>query len=52
MKDRVTEYAKDIVSGKIKMGRLHTLACKRHIDNLEKQKTKEFPYYWDVEQSV
>lgn len=51
MKDRVTEYAKDIVSGKIKMGRLHTLACKRHLDNLEKQKTKEFPYYWDVEQS-
>ena len=47
--DRATEYAKKVVNGEIKMGLLHTLACKRHLNDLEKQNTEEFPYYWDVD---
>lgn len=43
---RVTGYAMDVVSGKIKMGRLHTLACKRHLRDLERQNTPEFPYIY------
>lgn len=52
MTDRVTEYARAVVSGKIPYcGRLHILACKRHLDDLENQNTDKFPYYWSVEAS-
>ena len=47
--DKVTKYATDVVNGKVKCGSLHRLACKRHLDDLEKQNTKAFPYYWDVD---
>ena len=54
--DRVTEYAKLVVSGifdhsKIPFGRYHYLACKRHLNDLERQNTDDFPYYWDIDSS-
>ena len=45
--DRVTEYAHKVVSGNVVAGELHILACKRHLNDLEKQRTDEFPYYYD-----
>lgn len=48
MIDRVTEYANRVVSGEVVCGDLHWLACKRHVDDLKRQDTDEFPYYWDV----
>lgn len=51
IKDRVTQHARDVVNGKKKSGTLHRLACQRHLDDLAKQKTKDFDYYWDVEAS-
>lgn len=45
--DRVTRYAREVVNGEIVSGKLHFLACKRHLDNLKIQKTEGFPYYWD-----
>ena len=45
--DRVTEYATRVVSGKVIAGELHILACKRHLEDLKKQRTDEFPYYYD-----
>ena len=52
--DRVTEYARAVVatgtypdSGQ-RCGQLHILACKRHLDDLKRQNTNDFPYYWDV----
>lgn len=51
MIDRATEYAKKVVSGEVKMGQLHILACKRHLENFKRQNTKDFPYYWDVDKS-
>lgn len=57
MMDRVTEYARQVVltgrypdTGQL-CGELHILACKRHLNDLEKQRTAAFPYYWDVEAS-
>lgn len=47
MSDRVTEYAERVVSGEVVSGELHRLACKRHLDDLERQNTADFPYYWD-----
>lgn len=36
-----------VTSGKVTAGKLHKLACMRHINDLRKQRTAEFPYYWD-----
>ena len=33
------------------MGELHILACKRHLEDLKRQGTKEFPYIWVPENS-
>lgn len=50
MTNRVTEYARAVVDGKVPFcGRLHILACKRHLRDLERQRTAGFPYYWDVD---
>ena len=50
MRDRVTEYAQAVVDGKVPFcGRFHILACKRHLNDLKKQRTEKFPYYWSVE---
>lgn len=45
--DRVTEYAYKVVAGEVVAGELHVLACKRHLDDLKKQRTEAFPYYYD-----
>lgn len=45
--DRVTEYASRVVAGKVTAGNLHVLACKRHLNDLKKQRTEAFPYYYD-----
>lgn len=45
--DRVTEYASKVVSGEVIAGELHVLACKRHLNDLTRQRTEDFPYYYD-----
>ena len=50
--DRVTEYAKKVVSGDIIAGILVILACERHLRDLEKsKKNREFEYKFDVKRS-
>lgn len=46
--DRVTEYAKLVVSGVKLAGRKEYLACKRHLADLEK---KNFEYVFDVKEA-
>ena len=46
--DRVTEYAKLVVSGKVLKGQAEIDCCKRHLKDLER---KDFEYIWDVELS-
>lgn len=51
--DRVTAYARQVVNtGKYPdidglCGELHRLACERHLRDLERERTEDFPYYWD-----
>lgn len=45
--DRVTQYASRVVSGEVVSGELHRLACQRHLDDLKRQRTEAFPYYYD-----
>ena len=51
MTDRVTAYARRIVAGEETAGELHKLACKRHLNDLKRQRTEAFPYYWDNEEA-
>jgi phage terminase large subunit-like protein len=55
MTDRVTLYAQQVVltgrypdTGQL-CGAFHILACKRHLRDLERERTEDFPYYWDEE---
>ena len=45
--DRATEYARRVAAGKVTAGKLHILACKRHLNDLKRQNTKDFPYYYN-----
>lgn len=51
--DRVSDYAARVVADPKteNAGNLHVLACKRHLKDLERQGTKEFPYVWDQKAS-
>lgn len=51
MIDRVTEHARAVVAGDPGYGHLHRLACQRHLDDIARQRTRDFPYYWDAEAS-
>lgn len=50
MIDRATEYAKRCVAEKT-MGELHIQACWRHLRDLKRQGTEDFPYIWDAAES-
>lgn len=47
MADRATEYAREVVAGKVVCGKLHKLACQRHLNDLKRQRTADFPFYYD-----
>lgn len=49
MTDRVTAYARRVAAGEVVCGELHRLACLRHLNDLKRQRTEAFPYYWDAE---
>ena len=51
MPDRTTQYAIDVVAGKITAGKRVKEACKRHLDDLEKSKAAPYKYYFDVEEA-
>jgi hypothetical protein len=46
--DPVTQYARDVVDGAIVAGRAVRLTCRRHLTDLTRQRTREFPYYFDT----
>jgi phage terminase large subunit-like protein len=45
--EKALGYARDVVAGKVLACKWVRLACKRHIDDLEKQKTKDFDFRFD-----
>ena len=50
--DRVTEYAHRVASGKVVAGELHILACKRHLNDLKRQRSEDFPFYYDPDKAL
>jgi phage terminase large subunit-like protein len=49
--DRCTQYALDVLDGKIEAGELVKLACSRHMNDLKKSEVATYVYYFDVEAS-
>lgn len=49
--NRVTQYALDVLEGRVIAGNLVKLACQRHINDLERQGTEEFPFIFDEEKA-
>lgn len=49
--DRCTQYALDVIAGEEIAGELVKLACKRHLDDLEKSKAAPYRYYFDIAKS-
>ncbi|ADU30989.1 terminase large subunit [Evansella cellulosilytica] len=47
-----TQYADDVVKGRIVAGKYVRLSCKRHLNDLERQGTKDFPYVFDEEKAT
>ena len=47
--DRTTQYAKDVVAGRVIAGTPVKQACQRHLDDLKRSKTKDYNYRFDVE---
>jgi phage terminase large subunit-like protein len=49
MRDRATAHAEAVVSGTIDrpVGKTEILCCQRHLRDLERQGTPDFPYIWD-----
>lgn len=45
--DIATQYASEVVAGKIIACKWHRLACKRHLVDLERIGTDGFPYVWN-----
>lgn len=51
MIDQVTEYARQIVDGEIPANKKTIQMCQRHLNDLEKSKDDDYPYYFDAKKS-
>ena len=49
---RTTQYALDVIEGRIVTGKFAKLACQRHLDDLEKSKLAPFVYRFDEEKAT
>ena len=45
--DRATRYARRVLEGEVIVSNYTRLACKRHLDDLKRQDTGEFPYLFN-----
>lgn len=49
--EKALTYARGVVGGLISAGQWVVKACQRQLDDLERQRTGDFPYYFDVVQA-
>ena len=49
--DDATKYCFDVLNNKKQAGYNIQLACFRHLRDLQRQNTKEFPYHYDIKQA-
>ncbi|SDE21097.1 terminase large subunit [Desulfuromonas thiophila] len=46
--NKANRHARDVVAGKVPACLYVVQACKRHLDDLKREKTAAFPYRWDA----
>lgn len=51
IKERLIQYSKDIVEGRIIACEKHKLACQRFLNDVAREGTEEFPYVWVEEEA-
>ena len=51
MKNRVKQYAIDVLNDEIIAGNTVKLACERFLNDLKKSENDDFPYYFDEEKA-
>jgi phage terminase large subunit-like protein len=44
----VERYARDVVAKRIPAGKYHRLACQRHLQDLQRVGTEDFPYHFEL----
>lgn len=51
--DRTTRYALDVVEGRLsrRVGKSERQACERHLRDLDRQASEDFPYVWDPDKA-
>lgn len=49
--DRATVYAEKVCAGDVVAGLPHIQACERHLKDLSRQGSQEFPFIWDAQRS-
>jgi phage terminase large subunit-like protein len=49
--NHVEAYARSVVAGEVPAGKYHRLSCARHLGDLERQGTPEFPYRFDLKRA-
>lgn len=49
--DRATAYAEKVAAGDVCCCRPHRLACERHLRDLSRMGSPDFPYHWDPSRS-
>lgn len=47
--DRATQYARDVVDGRVVACKWHRLACARHLKDIDRVGSPGFPYAWNPE---
>ena len=52
MIERATSYINGILSGEIISGKWIRLAMERHVNDLKRQNTPDFPYYFDEDEAA
>jgi phage terminase large subunit-like protein len=50
--DRPTRFALDVVNGKRIAGKSEIQACERHLNDLDRQGTPDFPYIWNPDKAL
>lgn len=50
--ERATAYARDVATGRILACKWVRLACERHLRDLDRQGTEEFPFVFDAERAA
>lgn len=51
MRDPVTAYARRLAAGKVPACKWHRFAGVRHLHDLERQRTRHFPYWFDLDEA-